>query len=208
MQVFAAGVEIWTQEMAWALTMNANIFCRKLLWVLGIGIGILNGFVANEATAQQPFSGSGIPGGNSSPEKKGLWPFAGGSNSQSNGGGLRMPWGDGAKSNVVEPAGGNAGLLGFPRPSWLQPRDPNAPSLMEQASERSRAFRQRSQEGWTHFTTKTGESFRTMNQNIRSATSESWARMTGANAPGEQRGGEVKPPIGDNESWLNKNKDR
>lgn len=187
--------------------MNANMFWSKLLLALGIGVGFFVGIGVNDVSGQQPFAGSGIPGGSAGTEKKGLWPFGGSGSSTNAGGGLRMPWGDGAKSNVVEPAGGNTGWLGLPRPSWMQPKDPNAPTLMEQAGEKSRAFWNRTQDGWTHFSTKTGESFRTMNQNIRNATSESWARMTGGGG-NEQRLGEVKPPVGDNESWLNKNKDR
>jgi len=176
--------------------------------LLGLVMIFLGGIGEKEAFGQQPFSGAGIPGGSSSEEKKGLWPFSGSGASSSTGGGLRMPWGDSAKSNVVEPKGTNAGWMGLPRPSWLQPKDPNAPTLMEQAGEKSRAFWNRTQDGWSHFSTKTGESFRNMNQNIRTATSESWARITGGGAGGEQRSGEVKPPVGDNESWLNKNKDR
>lgn len=198
----------WTNEVTRVLTMNANRFWYKLMLAVGIGVGLLSGMGAHEVCGQQPFSGSGIPGGSVETERKGLWPFGGTGASTSSGGGMRMPWGDGAKNNVVEPAGGNAGWLGFPRPSWLQPKDPNAPTLMEQASERSRAFWSRTQDGWSHFSTKTGESFRNMNQNIRTATSESWARMTGGSAAGEQRPGEVRPPVGDNENWLNKNKDR
>jgi hypothetical protein len=188
--------------------MNAHMFGSKMLLALVLGIILLSGTGVNEIYGQQPFAGSGIPGGSNTTEKKGLWPFGGSGSSSAPAGGMRMPWGDPAKNNVVDPKGGNTGWMGLPRPSWLQPKDPNAPGLMEQAGERSRALWNRTQDGWSHFSTRTGESFKTMNQNIRTATSESWARITGGNPASAQPPGEVKPPVGDNESWLNKNKDR
>lgn len=160
------------------------------------------------ANAQSIFSGRGIAEGSTESGTKTGW-LGGGSSGQSTGSGVRLPWSsENKQTNVVEPSGGNTGLFGLPRPTWMQPRDPNAPTLMQQASERTKAFWGRTQEGFSHFGTKTSESFKTMNQNIRNATSESWARITGNAKPADQRGGEVKPPVGDNESWLNKNKDR
>lgn len=162
----------------------------------------------NSANAQAPFSGRGIPDGSAEASKKSGW-MSSESSGQATSSGLRLPWSkENAQSNVVEPTSANTGLFGFPKPTWMQPRDPNAPTLMQQASERTKAMWGRTQEGFNHFGTKTSESFKTMNQNIRTATSESWARITGSAKTTDSRGGEVKPPVGDNESWLNKNKDR
>ena len=160
------------------------------------------------AIAQSPFSGRGIPSGSGEAETKSGW-LSSDSSGQSTSSGIRLPWSkENKSSNVVEPTSSSTGLFGFPKPTWMQPRDPNAPTMMQQASERTKALWGRTQEGISHFGNKTSESFKTMNQNIRTATSESWARITGSAKSPDTRGGEVKPPVGDNESWLNKNKDR
>jgi hypothetical protein len=187
--------------------MNARVIQSRFRLSLGVFLVGLAWIACAPAHGQQLFSGSGIPTSNSGEQKSG-W-LSSGTNQSGGDSGFRLPWGEGARNNnVVEPAGNQTGWLGLPRPSWLQPRDPNTPSFIEQASERSRAFWGRTQEGFSHFTTRTGESFKTMNQNIRTATSESWARITGAGKAGDSRAGEVKPPVGDNETWLNKNQDR
>lgn len=186
-----------------------KIFPHMNLFLVSIALVYLN-FSAeiNSASAQAPFSGRGIPGGSSEASKKSGW-MSSESSGQATSSGLRLPWSkENTQSNVVEPSSANTGLFGFPKPTWMQPRDPNAPTLMQQASERSKAMWGRTQEGFNHFGTKTSESFKTMNQNIRTATSESWARITGTAKTEDLRSGEVKPPVGDNESWLNKNKDR
>jgi len=185
------------------------IFRIKYLFLIAVAFICLPSVVGYErANAQSIFSGRGIADGSSEPgAKTGI--LANSASNQATNSGVRLPWsGENKSSNVVEPSSGNTGLFGFPKPTWMQPRDPNAPTLMQQASDRTKALWGRTQEGISHFGTKTSESFKTMNQNIRTATSESWARITGSAKPAEQRGGEVKPPVGDNESWLNKNKDR
>lgn len=188
------------------MKVNFRVMHLCLITVVFICLPLAAG--VERANAQSIFSGRGIPEGSAdSGAKSGF--ISGDSNSQATSSGMRLPWSGGNKpNNVVEPSSENTGLFGFPKPTWIQPRDPNAPTLMQQASERSKALWGRTQEGFSHFGTKTSESFKTMNQNIRTATSESWARITGSAKPADQRGGEVKPPVGDNESWLNKNKDR
>ncbi len=198
---------VWTRVEIRVLTMNARVIRSRFLLSLGVCLLGFGGGLVTPAQGQQLFSGSGIPTSNSGEQKSG-W-LASGPGKSGGESGFRLPWGEGSRNNnVVEPAGNQTGWLGLPRPSWLQPRDPNAPGFFEQANERSRAFWGRTQEGFSHFTTRTGESFKTMNQNIRTATSESWARITGAAKSGDPRSGEVKPPVGDNETWLNKNQDR
>jgi len=188
--------------------MKVN-FRKKYLLIIAVAYLFLPSVAGVErVNAQSIFSGRGITDGTTdSGAKTGI--LSNSSSSQAAGSGFRLPWsGENKTSNVVEPSSGNTGLFGFPRPTWMQPRDPNSPTLMQQASERTKALWGRTQEGFSHFGTKTSESFKTMNQNIRTATSESWARITGSAKTADQRGGEVKPPVGDNESWLNKNKDR
>lgn len=188
--------------------MNAVYRLSNRFVLLSVCLCLQSLFAIEFVTAQGIFSGRGIPDNSSSGGQSG-WLSSGSSGQAAGGSAFRLPWSNEPKqNNVVEQDGGNTGWFGLPKPTWMQPRDPNAPTLMEQANERSKAFWGRTQEGFSHFSSKTGESFKTMNQNMRTATSESWARITGGTKPAETKTGEVRPPVGDSESWLNKNKDR
>lgn len=154
--------------------------------------------------AQDIFSGAGIRGAEA-PKQKSGWLF-GRNQSDESGGGIKLPWGSPAANETGDTE--STGWLNLPKPNWMQARDPAAPGFFQQAGEKSRAFWSRTNEGMSNFASKTGESFRSMNQNLRSATNETWSKITGSHKRNETMGSGVKPPVRNADNWFSKNKDR
>ena len=136
------------------------------------------------------------------------------SNQNDSGPGYRMPWGtqeQDQKTARDESIG--TGLFGLPRPNLMPERDPDEPGFFQTANQRSKEFFNRTGNGISNWASRTGDSIRNTNQNIRETTSETWVSITQSMPPApwsksDKKKAPPKPPLRSSDNWMSKNRDR